>query len=94
MPSPPLRPKVAELAPDDPALTTYDEQHAVTYVRLLDADADNADWREVARIVLQIDPELDPDGARRTFESHLARAKWMARHGYRHLLRHGWPKSE
>ena len=66
---PPLNPKVADLAPDEPALTAYDEQHAVTYVRLLDAEADNADWREVARIVLQIDPGLDPDGARRTFES-------------------------
>jgi hypothetical protein len=91
---PPLNPKVADLAPDEPALTAYDEQHAVTYVRLLDAEADNADWREVARIVLQIDPGLDPDGARRTFESHLVRAKWMARHGYRHLLRRGWSKNE
>jgi Uncharacterized conserved protein (DUF2285) len=91
---PPLNHKVAELAPDEPALTSYDEQHAVTYVRLLDAEADNADWREVARIVLQIDPTLDPDRARRTFDSHLARAKWVARHGYRDLLQRGWPKSE
>jgi len=49
---------------------------------------------KVARIVLQIDPTLDPDRARRTFDSHLARAKWVARHGYRHLLSRGWPKSE
>jgi hypothetical protein len=33
-------------------------------MRLLDAEADNADWREVARIVLQIDPALEPDRAR------------------------------
>ena len=44
----------------DPALTAYDEQHVVTYFRLLDADAEQADWREVARIVLHIDPENDP----------------------------------
>ena len=54
---PPLNAKVADIAPDEPALTPYDEQHAVTYARLLDAEADNADWREVARIVLQIDPD-------------------------------------
>jgi len=91
---PPINPKVADSAPTEPTLTVYDEQHAVTYARLLDADADNADWREVARIVLQIDPTSEPDRARRAFESHLARAKWVARHGYRDLLRRGWPSEE
>ena len=37
-------------------LTGYDEQHLITYLRLLDADAEGADWREVARIVLHLDP--------------------------------------
>ena len=36
----PLDPDVADLAPSDPALTAYDEQHAITYMRLLDADAE------------------------------------------------------
>lgn len=90
----PSDPKIADSAPNAPQLTSYDEQHAVTYMRLLDAEADNADWREVARIVLGIDPTLHPDRARRTFESHLARAKWAARHGFRHLLQRGWPNSE
>lgn len=85
---------ITDLAPSAPQLTLYDEQHAVTYMRLLDAEADDADWRDVARIVLCIDPVLEPDRARRAFDSHLARAKWMARHGYRHLLQRGWPKSE
>jgi hypothetical protein len=31
-------------------LTTYDEEHLVTYLRLLDADAEGADWRDVARV--------------------------------------------
>jgi hypothetical protein len=87
MPSPPLDPDVADLAPDDPVLTAYDEQHVVTYLRLLDADVDNADWREVARIVLHIDPDRYPQRARTAFESHLARAKWMTSRGYGHLLR-------
>ncbi|MCK1413256.1 DUF2285 domain-containing protein [Bradyrhizobium sp. CW4] len=90
----PSDPNIADSAPNALQLTPYDEQHAVTYMRLLDAEADNADWREVARIVLGIDPTLDPDRARRTFESHLARAKWAARHGFRHLLQRGWPNGE
>ena len=53
------------------------------------ADAQNADWREVARVVLHLDPEPEPDRARRAFDSHLARAKWMTEHGYRLLLRVG-----
>jgi hypothetical protein len=91
---PAVNPKVADLAPADSMLTEYDEQHAVTYARLLDAEADNADWREIAHIVLQIDPAIEPDRARKAFESHLARAKWVARHGYRDLLRRGSPSGK
>jgi hypothetical protein len=85
----PLGPDVADTAPSDSVLTVYDEQHVVTYLRLLDADAVGADWSEVARIVLHLDPEHEFDRARRAFESHLSRAKWMTEHGYRHLLRGG-----
>jgi hypothetical protein len=91
---PPVNPKVADLAPAESTLTAYDEQHAVTYARLLDAEADNADWCEVARIVLQIDPTIEPDRARKAFESHLGRAKWVARHGYRDLLSRGSPSGK
>jgi hypothetical protein len=42
---------------------------------LLDADAEGADWAEVAQIVLHIDPAAEPERARRAWESHLARAK-------------------
>jgi hypothetical protein len=87
MPSPPLNPHVADVAPNESALTAYDHEHLVTYLRLLDAEADNADWREVAQLVLRIDPSAEPDRARRAYDSHLARAKWMTEHGYRHLLR-------
>ena len=86
---PPLDPDVADTAPSDSVLTVYDEQHIVTYLRLLDANAEGADWRDVARIVLHLDPEREFDRARRAFGSHLARAKWMTEHGYRQLLRGG-----
>ena len=89
MRNPPLDPDVANVAPTEPALTGYDQEHLVTYLRLLEADIEGADWREVARVVLHIDPNREPDRARYAFDSHLARAKWMTEHGYRHLLRGG-----
>ncbi|HEY2533654.1 MAG TPA: DUF2285 domain-containing protein [Xanthobacteraceae bacterium] len=91
MAQPPLDPPVADLAPDAETLTAYDQSHLVTYVRLLDAEAEGADWTEVARLVLHIDPAIEPARARRAWESHLVRAKWMTEHGYRHLLRGGVP---
>src|SRR5689334_8871744 len=81
MQSPPLDPNVADLAPEDSALTSYDEQHVVTYMRLLQAETEGADWREVASIVLHIDPEREPDRAHSAYQSHLARAKWLTEEG-------------
>src|SRR6266516_2915148 len=87
MKKPPLDPDVADTAPTDSVLTVYDEEHLITYLRLLDADAAGADWTEVARIVLHIDPSREPARARHSWESHLARAKWLTEHGYWDLLR-------
>ena len=81
MTNPQLDPDVADVAPNEPVLTAYDEQHVVTYIRLLQAEGEGADWREVARIVLHIDPEREPDRARTAYESHLARAKWVTEQG-------------
>ncbi len=81
MQKPSLDPNVADSAPNEPALTAYDEQHVVTYIRLLQAEGEGADWREVARVVLHMDPEREPDRARRAYQSHLARAKWMTEQG-------------
>jgi hypothetical protein len=62
---PPIDAKVADVAPSEPTLTKYNEHHAITYMRMLDADVEGADWREVAQIVLRIDASLEPDRARR-----------------------------
>jgi len=91
MQSPRLDPPVSDTAPSGGVLTGYDEQHLVTYLRLLDAEAEGADWHEVARIVLHIDPAQEPERAHRAWTSHLARARWMTESGYRHLLRGGAP---
>src|SRR5215831_17625144 len=78
---PPLNPDVADFAPSVPELTPYDHDHAITYMRMLDADAEGADWREVAQIVLHIDSEREPGRAKLAFESHLARAKMDDKRG-------------
>ncbi|OJU59289.1 MAG: hypothetical protein BGO08_04895 [Altererythrobacter sp. 66-12] len=73
-------------APDSPQLTSYDEGHLADYLRLLDADADGADWREAARLIFGIDTTAEPDRAKTMHDSHLARARWMTEVGYAHLL--------
>lgn len=83
---PELDPDVDDLAPTGPELTDYDERHFVTYLRLLDAEADSADWKEVVHIVLHRDPVTGGDCARACFDSHLARAHWMTKTGYRKIL--------
>jgi Uncharacterized conserved protein (DUF2285) len=84
--TPELDPDVDDEAPADDDITIYDERHFVTYLRLLDADAEGANWTEVARIVLHRDPARDTERTRRCWESHLARAHWMTKQGYRRIL--------
>lgn len=73
-------------APDLPVLTPYDDAHLIDYLRLLDADEEGADWREVVAILFEIDPAAEPERAQRMHTSHLARARWMTEVGYAHLL--------
>lgn len=73
--------------PESERLTAYDESHLALYIRLLDAAAEGADWREAVRILFGLDPDHDPDRARVVHDSHLARARWMTTMGYRELLR-------
>ena len=87
MPKPSTNQTVADLAPSDAVLTAYDHQHLITYLRLLDADAQGADWNEVSKIVLGIDSIQEPERARNAWKSHLARANWMTEHGYKDLLK-------
>ncbi|MFO1110850.1 MAG: DUF2285 domain-containing protein [Bradyrhizobium sp.] len=74
---------------DSPPLTdrvnAYDEAHLATYLRLLDAAEEGADWREVCKIVFGLDVDADPERAKRMHDSHLARARWMTEKGYHHL---------
>jgi hypothetical protein len=86
-----IRPSVnpgpaADSAPTGDSITDYDRCHLVAYIMLLDAVKDGIDPADCAREILQIDPIAEPERACRSYESHLARARWMTQSGYRSLL--------
>ena len=81
-----LHPSVADEAPFEDILTSYDKRHLLIYADLLETEADGGEWDEAALLVLRIDPVLEPVRARRVWENHLTRARWLAEHGYGHLL--------
>ena len=78
-----------ERAPQGDALTDYDRDHIALYLRLLDADAQGADWQEVARLVLGVDPSADRGRAELMHATHLARARWLRDGAYKDLLAGG-----
>lgn len=80
------KPEFQDSPPQTDRVNAYDEAHLATYLRLLDADEEGADWREVTKIVFGLDVDADPERAKRVHDNHLARARWMSESGYRHLL--------
>jgi hypothetical protein len=80
-------PAFKDRPPESDKLTDYDESHLVTYLRLLDAAEEGADWQEAVTIIFHLDPTRDLVRAQTVYDSHLARARWMTEHGYRQLLR-------
>jgi Uncharacterized conserved protein (DUF2285) len=67
-------------------VNAYDQKHLKTYLRLLDAAAEGADWREAVMIIFGLDAFREPERAKIVHDTHLARARWMTQIGYRHLL--------
>ena len=67
-------------------VTPYDERHFVTYIRLLDAATEKADWKEAVSIMFGINVEVEPTRAKAVHHNHLARAQWMTTTGYKDLL--------
>jgi hypothetical protein len=67
-------------------ISPYDEVHLANYIRLLDAEAEGADWREAVAVIFGLDPNKEPDRAKRVHDSHLARAHWIRNTGYQFLF--------
>jgi hypothetical protein len=65
------------VAPSDEAVGDYDRRHLLIYAELLDAADAGLEWRAGSLEILGVDPIHDPDLARRCWESHLARARWI-----------------
>lgn len=72
--------------PHTERVNAYDEQHLAVYLRLLMAEEEGADWREVVQVIFGLDATQEPTRAKVVHESHLARARWMTEAGFRHLL--------
>ncbi len=72
--------------PGGAALTAYDQAHLKLYLRLLDAEAEGADWKEVVEALFGICAQIEPERAARVHTAHLSRAKWMTECGYGELL--------
>lgn len=69
---------VDDCAPEVDVLLPYDEERLSLYLRLLDAEAEGANWRQVAQIVLGRDPEAQPEITYQCWQTHLKRARWIA----------------
>lgn len=80
-------PAFKDAPPQASTVSEYDKRHLITYLQLLDAAEEGADWREAVSIIFGIDPSSDPQRAKRVHDAHLARAQWMTKSGYKDLLR-------
>lgn len=80
---------ISDLAPQSDDLTDYDHAHMTLYLRLFDAAESGASLQEISQILFDIDADKEPERARKMYDSHLARARWMTEHGYRKLLEGG-----
>ena len=71
--------QVAPTAPPGDEITAYDQQHFLTYARLLDAERAGTPWQEIARDILRIQSDAAVSERERQdcYESHLARARWL-----------------
>ncbi len=86
MPNDTAERNIADEAPWSDRVTAYDRDHNTAYLRLLDAAFEGASHHDMSRIVLGIDPHKEPDRAGRALASHLTRAFWMMRIGWKQIV--------
>lgn len=63
-----------DVAPSSNELTSYDRDHTMLDICLLDRQARGQDWRTTARAFFGLDAEHEPGRAHTVYDSHLARA--------------------
>ena len=79
-------PPLLDAPPESDRLTDYDHTHFATYLFLLDWSAGGGDRCDAIKCLVGSDAALDRDRARKIYDAHLARAKWMTCTVYRLLL--------
>lgn len=55
-----VEPGLEDEVPGLDSLTAYDKEHFKTYLRFLDASADDASYEEMAKVILVIDSAEEP----------------------------------
>jgi len=55
-------------------------------MKLLTASDDEASLEEMAKDIFGIDPTQEPDRAQKTVSSHVERANWILKSGYKELF--------
>ncbi len=77
--------RLRDVAPRGDVITDYDRAHFQVYIRLLDARSGGKSSDDMCRIILEIEPTTNPDSTLKLLESHLERADWMCRVGFRQI---------
>lgn len=62
-------------------VTEYDRQNLAIYAEMLDADNAGITWADGVRLILGLEVSNDGETARRCWESHLDRARWIVGEG-------------
>ncbi|MCF6120919.1 MAG: hypothetical protein E5X35_07720 [Mesorhizobium sp.] len=82
-----MKPGLLEEVPwSNDSITVYDKENFRVYCQILDACADDASIEEMAKLILGIDPALEPVRARNAVRSHIDRANWMVTTGSKYLF--------
>ncbi len=63
-----------DTAPTAAEVTSYDRDHTMLYICLLDREAKGQDWCKTVGAFFGIDPDKEPTRARSVYDSHLNRA--------------------
>jgi len=79
-------PPLADSVPCSDNLTAYDRAHFTIYMKLLTATDDEASVEEMAKDIFGIDPALEPARAQKMVHSHVKRANWILKSGYKELF--------
>ena len=78
--------ELKECPPESETVTDYDRRCFKLYIMLLDADASSEEWSDACKRILEKNAIQNHECTFQQYQSHLKRAKWMAKTGYLQLF--------